>query len=362
MVERDFDFKAARRRLQEADKDERFDRLVARIGLDPAVDLRLADWSNVDFSGCDLRGFDFSGARLWGCDFTGARIEGAVFDKAELGSVIPETAVAQLRNAADWEKYKATWRPSSQPLSDRWLRPHIIFQDAPFAPEMAVIPAGRFLMGSPPDEPGRRDDEGPQHEVTHARPFALGGFAVTLDEYDTYCAATGSKRPDDRVWGRGWTPATRVSWEDAQAYCRWLSETAGAAYRLPSEAEWEYACRAGTTTCFWWGDEITSDKVNGGGGFEKKTAPVGAFAPTPWRLRKTFGVVWEWCQDCWNDSYSGAPNDGSACMTGVVSHAVIRRAPSLKSRERTNSATRHWKARDLWVSNVGFRVARTLGE
>lgn len=116
-------------------------------------------------------------------------------------------------------------------------------------------------MGSPKDEPERRDSESPQHGVRVAK-FAQGTCAVTFAEYDAFCEDTMREPPDDESWGRGDWPAIHVSWDDAQVYCEWLSERTGAAYRLPSEAEWEYACRAGTTTPFWWGKQITTDDAN----------------------------------------------------------------------------------------------------
>lgn len=124
-------------------------------------------------------------------------------------------------------------------------------------PVMVVIPAGAFLMGSSNSEPERSNDEGPQHFVTFSRPFALGRYAVTFDEYDLFCRLTGRHAAEDQGWGRGKRPVIHVIWKDAQAYCQWLSSETGKNYRLPSEAEWEYACRAGTTTLFWWGNTIS---------------------------------------------------------------------------------------------------------
>lgn len=129
-------------------------------------------------------------------------------------------------------------------------------------PLMVVIPAGRFVMGSPPEEPGRRDSEGPQHEVRIAEPFAMGVYAVTFDEYDRFCDSTGRDKPGDVGWGRADRPVINVSWDDAKAYATWLSEQTGRTYRLPSEAEWEYACRAGTTTPFHFGERIGTYQAN----------------------------------------------------------------------------------------------------
>ncbi|MDP3280168.1 MAG: SUMF1/EgtB/PvdO family nonheme iron enzyme [Nitrosomonas sp.] len=189
-------------------------------------------------------------------------------------------------------------------------------------PLLTVIPAGRFLMGSPQDEPGRSEGESPQHEVIIAQPFALGVYAVTFAEYDRFCAATGRKAPADYDWGRENRPVIDVSWHDAQAYCGWLNEQTGQSYRLLSEAEWEYACRAGTQTPFYTGKTINSDQAN----FNKKhgrTLLVGSFAPNAFGLYDMHGNVWEWTQDCWHENYRGAPNDGSACGWKPMAASVI---------------------------------------
>jgi formylglycine-generating enzyme required for sulfatase activity len=187
---------------------------------------------------------------------------------------------------------------------------------------MVVIPAGRFLMGSPPEEPERRDSEGPPHEVRIAEPFAMGVYTVTFDDYDRFCDSNKQAKPNDTGWGRNNRPVINVSWEDVQAYCAWLSEQTGRRYRLPSEAEWEYACRAGTTTPFHFGVRITTDQANFNGNYtyngsakgeyREKTVPVGSFPPNAFGLCDMHGNVWEWCQDAWHRNYNGAPTDGSA--------------------------------------------------
>ncbi len=151
-------------------------------------------------------------------------------------------------------------------------------------PLMVVIPPGRFLMGSPPDEPERRENEGPQHEVIIKTPFALGDTAVTFADYGLFCQNTRRKLPFDCGWGRLNRPIINVSWHDAQDYCAWLIQQTGYGYRLPSEAEWEYACRAGTQSPFSFGDNITPEQVNyngnhpyaGGkqGQYRQQTLPV----------------------------------------------------------------------------------------
>ncbi|PZN76235.1 MAG: hypothetical protein DM484_17050 [Candidatus Methylumidiphilus alinenensis] len=189
-------------------------------------------------------------------------------------------------------------------------------------PLMVVIPSGRFLMGSPPDEPERMDSEGPQHEVIIQTPFALGVTAVTFADYDLFCRNTNRELPDDKGWGRETRPVIYVSWHDAQAYCAWLSQQTSQSYRLPSEAEWEYACRAGTSTPFSFGGNITPEQVNydgnhpyvGGkkGQYRVKTVPVQSLPPNAWGLYEMYGNVWEWVQDEWHGNYNGAQSDGSA--------------------------------------------------
>ena len=217
-----------------------------------------------------------------------------------------------------------------QKLAAEALGLPVVFQDrlssGGLGPKMAVIPAGSFLMGSPPDEPQRYSDEGPQHRVSFAQPFAIGVYAVTFDEYDRFCDATGREKPSDSGWGRGSRPVTNVSWEDAQAYCQWLSLQTGKTYRLPSEAEWEYAARAGTSSAYWWGDQIGDNRANCDGSgsqwSKKQTAPVGSFPANPWGLHDTVGNVREWVQDKWHGDYTGAPADGSAWQTGDEARVV----------------------------------------
>jgi formylglycine-generating enzyme required for sulfatase activity len=227
-------------------------------------------------------------------------------------------------------------------------------------PLMTVIPAGRFLMGLPEDESGRHDKQGSQHEVHIARSFALGVYAVTFAEYDLFCQKTGRDKPKDENWGRKNHPVINVSWHDAQAYCAWLSEQTGKAYRLPSEAEWEYACRAGTTTPFHTGVTINSGQAN----FDDKrerTLPVGSFAPNAFGLHDMHGNVWEWIHDCWHDHYDYAPDDGSAWQDengGDCSRRVVRGGSWLNIPQFLRSAYRGGGGTDEAFNSLGFRIAR----
>jgi formylglycine-generating enzyme required for sulfatase activity len=180
-------------------------------------------------------------------------------------------------------------------------------------PEMVVVAAGSFQMG---DIQGRDKSALPVHTIRIQKPFAIGRYEVTFEEYDKFAQATGRKLPNDGGGGRGRQPVINFSWQDAVHYATWLSEQAGKRYRLPTEAEWEYAARGGTETDFWWGSQMKSGIANcagcGSQWDEKVTAPVGSFPPNPFGLYDTAGNVWEWVEDCDHEDYKGAPTDGSA--------------------------------------------------
>ena len=186
---------------------------------------------------------------------------------------------------------------------------------------MVVVPAGEFMMGLPTNEEGRTNTENPQHKVTIAAPFAVSEFEVTFDEWDT-CATYGDCDPQilDNDFGRGRQPVINVSWYDAKRYAAWLSKMTGKSYRLLSEAEWEYAARAGTKMSYSWGDEIGKRKANClGCGSEwdgERTAPVGSFAANAFGLHDMHGNVSEWVEDCYHANYDGAPADGLAWTAG----------------------------------------------
>ncbi len=227
-----------------------------------------------------------------------------------------------------------------------------------WCPDMVVIPSGSFLMGSPEGEEGRYGDEGPQHRVTIRTPFAAGVYEVTFDEWDACAAAGGCDgyRPKDYGWGRGRRPVIDVSWEDAQTYVRWLSRKTGEEYRLLSEAEWEYAARAGTTTRYSFGDEITPSDANYG----EETQPVGSYSVNGFGLYDMHGNVYEWVQDCYNDSYGGAPNNGEAWERGECSRRVLRGGSWLGRPGYLRSANRLRDRSGYHDYLYGFRVARTL--
>ena len=242
-----------------------------------------------------------------------------------------------------------------------------LFRDCPDCPEMVVVPAGSFMMGSPSHEQDRTIREGPVHEVRIGAPFAAGVYEVTFTEWDA-CAASGGcggHRPEDAGWGRGRRPAIHVGWDPAQSYVLWLSEKTGKRYRLLSESEWEYVARAGTRTPFHMGSTISTDQANydgakGQGAYRRKTVPVGSFAANAWGLHDVHGNVWEWVQDCWNNSYAGAPSDGSARESRNCSLRVLRGGSWRGTPKLLRSANRSGFPSAARNNDVGFRVARTL--
>jgi formylglycine-generating enzyme required for sulfatase activity len=247
----------------------------------------------------------------------------------------------------------------------RWLLPGggEWFCDIDGGPEMVVVPAGKFMMGSRENEPGRSGDEGPWHEVTFAHPFAVGRHAVTRGQFAAFVNATGRKTsgqwrnpgfPQDDSH-----PVVCVTWEDAKACVVWLEEITGQPYHLLTEAEWEYAARAGTTTPFWWGSSITPAQANyngkyvykGGGStgeYRQRTVPVGSFQPNPWGLYNVHGNVWEWCEDTWYGKW----------ISGILSQRVIRGGSWYRSPGYLRAAARN--NFEAWNNEVGFRIARTL--
>ncbi len=243
--------------------------------------------------------------------------------------------------------------------------------DGSKGPEMVEIPPGSFMMGSPGDEYGRDPDERPQHRVTFTRPFAIGRYEVTFEEYDQFAASTGHALPADGGWGRDRRPVINVSWVDAVAYAEWLSQQTGKPYRLPTEAEWEYAARAGTSTRYWWGEEMKPGMANcedcesewQGKAEGKYTAPVGSFEANAFGLYDTAGNVWEWVQDCVHDNYDGAPDDGSAWLEGGggdCGQRVVRGGSWYLLAVGLRSASRLRDSPGAGYSYIGFRLARDI--
>jgi formylglycine-generating enzyme required for sulfatase activity len=272
--------------------------------------------------------------------------------------------------------------PPATPKRDDRSRPGAVWRDAipglseSACPEMVTIPSGKFLMGAPPGEERSSDVERPQHEVRIDYAFALGKHAVTFAEWDAAIAA-GAKleKPGDQGWGRDRRPVINVNWNDAKAYIAWLNSKLGLegradAYRLPSEAEWEYACRAGTTTPFSFGATISTAQANYDGNstygagkkgeYRQKTTLVGSFPANSFGLHDMHGNVREWCEDVWNANYNGAPTDGSAWLTGDTSSRVLRGGSWNNNPIRLRSANRNWGNPTYPNNYIGFRVARIV--
>ena len=270
------------------------------------------------------------------------------------GEAGPEGQKPGIAGRAEW----VVEEPIGEPI------PESPFRDCPVCPEMVVVPAGSFRMGCVSGQ-DCFDAEKPVHRVTIAAPFAVGKYEVTFDEWDA-CVADGGcsgYRPED-IWGRGRRPVIHMNLNDAQAYVLWVSKKTGKPYRLLSEAEWEYAARAGSETAYSWGNEIGRNRSNcygcGSRWDRKQTAPVGSFAANAFGLHDVHGNVWEWVQDCWNRTYAGAPADGSAWEQGNCNTRVVRGGAWGNKPWDLRSAYRYRVTTGLRSSGVGFRVARSV--
>jgi len=225
---------------------------------------------------------------------------------------------------------------------------------------MVVIPRGTFTMG------GRlplQTDELPRHEVT-VPAFAVSRYEVTFAEYDRFARATGRPLPPDNGLDRETRPVTGVSWDDAYAYTNWLSAQTGAKYRLPSEAEWEYMARAGTSREYWWGRDIGRENAHcfdcQSGLRPRQPAKVGFFDANPFGVHDTAGNVAEWVRDCWHPDYLGAPTDGSVWEGGDCTQRVVRGGSYSNASSALRSAARDKLPGNKGYDNVGIRLARDL--
>lgn len=285
--------------------------------------------------------------------------------------------------------------------------PGSVFRNCSDCPEMVVVPAGKFIMGSSPEEANRDIEEAPipyaptvrkvvlteqpQHEVAINLPFALAKYPVTKNEFGAFVEETGympasgcvlaadnyrtSSQANWRLPGFVQTeqdPVVCVNWQDAKAYIGWLNKklanstnsVAEGSYRLPSEAEWEYAARAGTRTARWWGNSIGRNNAVcarcGSKWDQTRTAPVGSFPSNPFGLYDMLGNVSQWTEDCWNESYTAAPVDGRPWETGNCDRRLARGGDWMSFPWVLRSATRSGSYRDHRYNSGGFRVAKTL--
>jgi formylglycine-generating enzyme required for sulfatase activity len=239
------------------------------------------------------------------------------------------------------------------------LEPGELFRDCESCPELVVVPPGDFVMGSN-DTPYEK----PEHPISIRKPFAIGRREVTFAEWDR-CTDTGAcrVRPEDHGWGRGDRPVINVSWEDAKLFVAWLSQKTGQKYRLPSEAEWEYAARAGTRTPFWWGRELGMGHAQCdacGSPIKQQVVPTGSFRPNGFGLYDTSGNAAEWVEDCWNDSYRNAPKDAAPWTSGDCRLRVLRGGNFLSNASDVRSSARFRYDIDVRYYANGFRVAREL--
>lgn len=275
----------------------------------------------------------------------------------------------------------------------RWLMPgrggarSERFRDVAYGPELVVVPAGEFLMGSPPDEVGRepeeRGSEGPQRTIRFTAPFAVGRFPITVAEFRAFVEHTalrvtgGANFPAHGAYSysptRSWErpgfdqedshPVVAIGWENAKAYVVWLSQVTGRRYRLTTNSEWEYAARAGSTTRFHVGDEVTQEHANFTfrGWTREGTTPVGHFeAPNAWGLEDVHGNVWEMCEDKWNESYADVPLDGTAWPGGDDNYRVARGGSWTDAPKYLRSAMRSYTEPAVRATTEGFRVVREL--
>lgn len=248
--------------------------------------------------------------------------------------------------------------------------PGATFRDCPQCPDMVVLPAGKFLMGSPKSEKYRGAEA--QHPVTIRKPFAVGKYEVTFDQWDACVkgGGCGGYSPPDEGWGRKRQPVIHMNYPDAKAYVAWLSKTTGRRYRLLSEAEWEYAARGGSGAAFAFGDRITatranfdassSTSINPKGAHRARTVRVGSFAPNRFGLHDLHGNVWEWTEDCWHDDYTGAPADGSPWSMRGCQGRVLRGGSWEDYAGDIRSAARVGSFEDDRSYSDGLRVARDL--
>ena len=293
---------------------------------------------------------------------------------------------AERRRAAEVERQAEAARQRTQPGAT--------FRDCPTCPQMVVVPAGSYQMGSPSYEAGRDENEGPVHRVTIGQAFAVGVYEATVGGYGRFVRTTGYEGESGcLVWTggkweeeKGWSwrdpgyrqserePVVCVSWQDARAYTEWLSRQTDKTYRLLSEAEWEYVARAGSTTARYWGEGEAgqcryANGADSGANFKggvscddgyARTAPVGSYQANGFGLFDVLGNVWEWTQDCWNGSYGGAPRDGRAWERGECSGRVLRGGSWVNYPSTLRSADRSRSTADNRDYGSGFRIARSL--
>ncbi|MBB1125387.1 SUMF1/EgtB/PvdO family nonheme iron enzyme [Thiospirillum jenense] len=232
----------------------------------------------------------------------------------------------------------------------------------PNGPEMVVIHPARFAMGDPI---GMSDSDARPVRAVQLDGYLIGVNEVTFNEYDRFVHATNARRPNDFGWGRGSRPVVDVSWEEVQTYLKWLSQQTGHTYRLPSEAEWEYAARGSSASSYWWGAGSAENRAvcfDCGTRWDRvSTAPAGSFAANPFGLRDTAGNAYEWVADCYRPTYHDAPASGAAVEDANCQYRVVRGGSFSSPSSAMRSHARNRFAATTHVDMIGFRVARSVG-
>jgi formylglycine-generating enzyme required for sulfatase activity len=272
----------------------------------------------------------------------------------------PAPSQAQVKPPAKPPAPKARPAPAAPaPEEPGETGPVATIKDCAACPVMLALPAGSFAMGSNSSDPSEK----PAHRVTLHEPFALGKFEVTVGEWNACVGAGACQRVASQAGAEARLPMRDVSWDDAQQYLKWLSGVGNRSYRLPTEAEWEYAARGGTSTRYWWGEQMKGGNASCKGCGEPWNAetppPAGSFVANPFGFYDLNGSVWEWVADCWHASYKGAPADGSAWDEPSCRTRVIRGGSWLEDGSYMLSSTRFKYDASVRQSQNGFRVART---
>ncbi|AXF18208.1 SUMF1/EgtB/PvdO family nonheme iron enzyme [Paraburkholderia caledonica] len=278
----------------------------------------------------------------------------------------PATATPDRQRAVSTPPAASTTAPPTPPATSTAQKPaaHAPVagesRDCAACPIMIALPAGSFSMGSSSDDPSEK----PVHHVTIAAPFAIGKYEVTVEQWNACVAANACAKLTPETNANKTAPARDLSWDDAQQYVKWLSKTTGKPYRLPTEAEWEYADRGGTTSAYWWGDQMRKGTANckdcGEPWHKEGPEPAGSFAPNPYGLHDMNGSVWEWTADCWHNSYQSAPADGHAWESPTCDMRVIRGGSWREGSGYMLSATRFKYSSGVRQSQDGFRVVKEL--
>lgn len=294
-------------------------------------------------------------------DFSARELQPAVNIESKTNPQIP-AAVATPGRKIDIESVhspppsvsKQARRGGNEPKSERDR-----LGDGSAGPQLVALPGGEFVMGGTRGLVAK--DEQPAHRA-RVEPFLIGRYEITFAQYERFARASGRPVPDDAGWGRGDRPAINVSWADAKAYTGWLSRQTGKNYRLPTEAEWEYAARGGGSHRFWWGYVPETGRAVcfdcGSRWDNRSTAPVGSLAANPYGLYDIAGNVMEWVEDCYNEDYTGAPADGRAWLAGDCARRMARGGAYNKPIASLRSTARFQLPRDAGFDMVGFRVAR----